>query len=105
MNLNEPTILPQQKNDNKHKYTLNKHTHCTTCTTYTTNNHKIKKNKCRDDKNCKLKQQNSNFISIIGTSKLWPLNLIYHQNFILQTSKTIHATPMHVLNLESFQAT
>ncbi len=50
MNLNEPTILPRQKNDNKHKYTLNKHkhTHCTT------NNHKIKKIKWRDDKNCKL---------------------------------------------------
>lgn len=42
MDLNEPTILPLQKNDNKHKYTLNEHKR-KHCTRYTTNNHKMKK--------------------------------------------------------------
>lgn len=57
INLNQPTILPLQINDNKHKYTLNKHkhTHCKTCATYTTNNHKMKINKCRDDKKLQIR--------------------------------------------------
>jgi hypothetical protein len=57
----------------------------------------MKKRKCRDDKKLQIR---SNKILI-----LWPLDLICHQNFISQTSKTMHATRMHVHNLEPLQAT
>jgi hypothetical protein len=92
MNLNEPTILPLQKNDNKHKYTLNKHKHyhCTTCTRYTTNNHKMKKIKCRDDK--KLQIRSNKIIAFRSDlpSKFYFANLQDHACYtILNLSKPL----------------